>query len=86
MLNKATTAREATEKATGKATEESEGATGKASGKATTAIIEMAQASGLTLLSKEERNPLLTSTYGTGEMILDAVGTYESQFVRYHED
>ena len=62
------TAREATEKATGKATEESEGATGKA----TTAIIEMAQASGLTLLSKEERNPLLTSTYGTGEMILNA--------------
>jgi glycerate kinase len=38
-----------------------------------TAIIEMAQASGLTLLSKEERNPLFTSTYGTGEMILDAV-------------
>ena len=66
------TAGEATEKATGKATEESEGVTGKASGKATTAIIEMAQASGLTLLSKEERNPLLTSTYGTGEMILDA--------------
>ena len=39
-----------------------------------TAIIEMAHASGLTLLSKDERNPLLTSTYGTGEMILDAVG------------
>ena len=38
-----------------------------------TAIIEMAQASGLTLLSKEERNPLFTSTYGTGELILDAV-------------
>ncbi len=42
--------------------------------KSKTAIIEMAQASGLTLLSKEERNPLLTSTYGTGEMILDAIG------------
>ena len=67
------TAREATEKATGKASGKAEGTTGKASGKATTAIIEMAQASGLTLLSKEERNPLLTSTYGTGEMILDAV-------------
>ena len=38
-----------------------------------TAIIEMAQASGLTLLSKDERNPLLTSTYGTGEIILDAI-------------
>lgn len=37
-----------------------------------TAIIEMAQASGLPLLSQHERNPLLTSTYGTGEMILDA--------------
>ena len=42
--------------------------------KSKTAIIEMAQASGLTLLSKEERNPLITSTYGTGEMILDAIG------------
>lgn len=38
-----------------------------------TAIMEMAQASGLTLLTKEERNPLLASTYGTGEMILDAL-------------
>lgn len=37
------------------------------------AIIEMASASGLTLLSDEEKNPLLTSTYGTGEMILDAL-------------
>ena len=37
-----------------------------------TAIIEMAQASGLTLLKEKERNPLQTSTYGTGEMILDA--------------
>ena len=36
------------------------------------AIIEISQASGLTLLSPRERNPLLTSTYGTGEMILDA--------------
>ena len=38
-----------------------------------TAIIEMAAASGLTLLTDEERNPWLTSTYGTGEMIMDAV-------------
>ena len=37
-----------------------------------TAIIEMSAASGLTLLSPDERNPLLTSTYGTGELILDA--------------
>ena len=38
-----------------------------------TAVIEMAAASGLTLLKQEERNPLLTSTYGTGELILDAL-------------
>ena len=37
------------------------------------AIIEMAAASGLPLLKNEERNPWLTSTYGTGEMIMDAI-------------
>ena len=37
-----------------------------------TAFIEIAQASGLTLLSQNERNPLLTSTYGTGILIRDA--------------
>lgn len=37
-----------------------------------TAVIEMAQASGLTCICPSERNPLKTSTYGTGEMILDA--------------
>ncbi len=37
------------------------------------AIIEMASASGLTLLTKDEQNPMLTSTYGTGQMILDAL-------------
>ena len=39
-----------------------------------TAVMEMSQASGLPLLKLSERNPLLTSTYGTGEMILDALG------------
>ncbi len=39
-----------------------------------TAVIEMAAASGLTLLKAEERNPMVTSTYGTGELILDALG------------
>ncbi len=34
-----------------------------------TAVIEMAQASGLPLLSPSERNPLLTTTYGTGELL-----------------
>lgn len=38
-----------------------------------TAVIEMAQASGLTLLSAEERNPLATSTYGTGQIVADAI-------------
>lgn len=38
-----------------------------------TAFIEMAAASGLALLSTEERNPLLTSTYGTGQLIKDAL-------------
>ncbi len=34
-----------------------------------TAFIEMATASGLRLLKTEERNPLKTSTFGTGELI-----------------
>lgn len=37
------------------------------------AIIEMAAASGLPLLQPEERNPWMTSTYGTGEIIMDAI-------------
>lgn len=36
------------------------------------AVMEMSQASGITLLSPAERNPLKTSSYGVGEMILDA--------------
>ncbi|MGF3073603.1 glycerate kinase [Facklamia sp. P13069] len=34
-----------------------------------TAVIEMASASGIHLIEKEDRNPLLTSTYGTGQVI-----------------
>ncbi len=37
------------------------------------AVIEMSAASGLPLLAAGERNPLKTSTYGTGEMIVDAI-------------
>ncbi|MGI6584971.1 MAG: glycerate kinase [Lutisporaceae bacterium] len=37
------------------------------------AIIEMAASSGLTLLRKEERNPMVTTTYGTGQMIKAAL-------------
>jgi glycerate kinase len=38
-----------------------------------TAFIEMAKASGLLLLPKEKRNPLYTTSYGTGELIKDAL-------------
>ncbi|SIQ91873.1 glycerate kinase [Maribacter ulvicola] len=38
-----------------------------------TAIIEMATASGLELLTEEEKNPMVTSTYGTGQLIKDAL-------------
>ena len=38
-----------------------------------TAVIEMAEASGLGLVPKAERNPLITTTYGTGQLILDAL-------------
>lgn len=36
-------------------------------------VIEMAKASGLPLLADEERNPLITTTYGTGELIKAAL-------------
>ncbi|MGB3932729.1 MAG: glycerate kinase [bacterium] len=38
-----------------------------------TAVIEMAAASGLPLVPLEKRNPMLTTTYGTGELILAAL-------------
>ena len=41
--------------------------------KETTAVIEIAQASGLPLLKKEECNPLIATSYGTGELVVDAV-------------
>ncbi len=40
---------------------------------ANTAVIEMAVAGGLTLLTPEERNPMRTSTYGVGELMADAL-------------
>ena len=45
------------------------------------AIIEMAAASGLPLLRPEERNPWLTSTHGTGELIMDAMRRGCRQFL-----
>ena len=38
-----------------------------------TAVIEMSAASGITLISADERNPLETTTYGVGEIIRDAI-------------
>ncbi|UOF92613.1 glycerate kinase [Fodinisporobacter ferrooxydans] len=38
-----------------------------------TAVIEMAEASGLYLISKEQRDPRITTTYGTGELIKAAL-------------
>ena len=38
-----------------------------------TAVIEMAKASGLTLLAPDERNPMVATSYGTGQLIVDAV-------------
>jgi len=37
-----------------------------------TAYMEMASTSGLTLVPENRRNPLLTTTYGVGDMIFDA--------------
>ena len=38
-----------------------------------TAVMEMAEASGLTLVAPEKRNPLYATTYGVGDMIKDAL-------------
>ncbi|SFC22967.1 glycerate kinase [Clostridium uliginosum] len=42
-------------------------------GNRTTGVIEMATASGIQLIKREERNPLITTTYGTGELIKAAL-------------
>ncbi len=46
-----------------------------------TAVIEMAAASGITLVSEKERNPLNTSSYGTGELIRDAISRSARRFI-----
>lgn len=45
------------------------------------AVMEMAEAAGITLVSGAERNPLRTTTFGVGEMILDAVGNGARKFI-----
>ncbi|MBN1349423.1 glycerate kinase [candidate division KSB1 bacterium] len=46
-----------------------------------TAVIEMASASGLPLVPPAKRNPLLTTTFGTGELILAALGKGCREFI-----
>jgi len=38
-----------------------------------TGVVELAAASGLTLLTEDSRNPMLTSTFGTGQLIAAAL-------------
>ena len=45
------------------------------------AVMEMAKASGLTLIDAEERNPMYTTTYGVGEMIRDAISAGCREFI-----
>ena len=51
------------------------------SGDGTTAVIEMAAASGLDLVPAAQRNPLLTTSYGTGELIVHALGRGVRNFI-----
>src|SRR5260221_7519016 len=47
-----------------------------------TAIIEMSQATGLFRLAISERNPMETSSYGTGELVLEAVKKHDAKHLR----
>ena len=49
--------------------------------KTNTAVIEMSSAAGITLLSREELNPLVTTTFGVGELIRDAISKNARRFV-----
>ncbi|PTL38410.1 glycerate kinase [Alkalicoccus saliphilus] len=46
-----------------------------------TVVIEMASASGITLLTDEERDPRITSSRGTGDLIIDALNRGYRDFV-----
>jgi glycerate 2-kinase len=50
-------------------------------GNKVTAVIEVAEACGLPLLTKEQLNPLNTTTYGVGELIKDALEKGCSEFI-----
>jgi glycerate 2-kinase len=46
-----------------------------------TAVVEMAAASGLALLAPADRNPLNTTTFGTGELLMAAAGLGVSEII-----
>lgn len=46
-----------------------------------TAVIEMSAAAGITLIDEKERNPMDTTTFGVGEMFLDAISKGCRKFV-----
>jgi len=46
-----------------------------------TAVMEMASAAGITLVPSSQKNPLLATTYGVGEMILHAIENGCSDFI-----
>ncbi|MED4731406.1 glycerate kinase [Aneurinibacillus migulanus] len=50
-------------------------------GNGETCVIEMASASGLCLVTTEQRNPLITTTYGTGELIKKAMDAGCRRFI-----
>lgn len=50
-------------------------------GNSKTAVIEIAEAAGLSLVPEDKKNPLYTTTYGVGEMIKDAMKEGCRQFV-----
>ncbi len=46
-----------------------------------TAVLEMSSAAGITLIGKNELNPLITTTYGVGEIIADALNNGCRRFI-----
>ena len=50
-------------------------------GDGTTAVIEMAEASGLPLVPRARRNPLKATSYGTGELIINALDKGASRII-----
>jgi glycerate kinase len=80
-LVKATNGRFITQGVTGPIPGTIVGATMGFLGDGTTAVIEMAQASGLHLLRADERNPMKTTTYGTGQLIKRALDEGAKQII-----